>query len=202
MKSYHGVLDVTETPTVVFGRRAGTWWGTVAFICIEATTLVICVVTYLYFRKNFHHWPPPPHRVPDLLRPTISAVFLALTCVPNYWLHQKTRMLDKGGARVGLLIMSLLVVVAVILRLYDFRDLNVHWDSNAYASAAWITVAFHSTLLFLEALETCVFTALFWFGSVEGKHFSDVDDNCLYWYFMSIVWLPMYALIYWMPRLI
>lgn len=201
MKEYEAVVDVSETPTIVFGRRALTWWGTVAFMCIEATTLVICMVTYLYVRKNYHQWPPPPYRVPDVIRPTISAVFLALTTIPNYWLHQRVRKLDKRGVQIGLLMMSILALIAVWLRAYDFRDLNVHWDTNAYASAAWISVAFHSTLLFLEAIETWVFTALFWFGPTEGKHFSDADDNCVYWYFMSLVWLPMYALIYWSPRL-
>jgi heme/copper-type cytochrome/quinol oxidase subunit 3 len=202
MKTYEKVIDVTNTPTIVFGRRATTWWGTTAFICIEATTLVICVVTYLYLRKNFHHWPPSPLRVPDLIRPTITAAFLALSNIPNRWLHHRVRQMDKGGVRVGLLIMSIVVAIAVVLRVFDFRDLNTHWDTNAYGSAAWITVAFHSTLLFLEALETWVFTALFWFGPVEGKHFSDADDNCVYWYFMSFVWLPMYMLIYWTPRLV
>src|SRR5678815_2057839 len=185
MKTYARVLDVTDTPTVVFGRRASTWWGTTAFIAIESTTLVVCVATYLYLRKNFHHSPPPPLRVPDLLRPTISALFLALSIIPNYWLHREVRAFDKRGTAIGLLIMSVIALIAIVLRAYDFRDLNAHWDTNAYASAAWITVAFHSTLLFLEAIETWVFTALFWFGPVEGKHFSDVDDNCVYWYFMS-----------------
>jgi cytochrome c oxidase subunit III len=202
MKTYEKVIDVSDTPTIVFGRRAVTWWSTVAFIAIEATTLVICVVTYLYIRKNFHHWPPPPLRVPDLIRPTISVAFLALTNIPNYWLHQKVRQMDKGGARVGFLLMSALIAIAVVLRVYDFRDINAHWDTNAYASAAWITIAFHSTLLFLQALEIWVFTALFWFGPLEGKHFSDADDNCTYWYFMSLVWIPVYMLLYWTPRLI
>jgi cytochrome c oxidase subunit III len=202
MKTYEKVIDVSATPTIVFGRRAVTWWSTVAFIAIEATTLVICVVTYLYIRKNFHHWPPPPLRVPDLIRPTISVAFLALTNIPNYWLHQKVRQMDKGGARVGFLLMSALIAIAVVLRVYDFRDINAHWDTNAYASAAWITIAFHSTLLFLQALEIWVFTALFWFGPLEGKHFSDADDNCTYWYFMSLVWIPVYMLLYWTPRLI
>jgi heme/copper-type cytochrome/quinol oxidase subunit 3 len=201
MKTFEKVIDVTETPTIVFGRRASTWLGTAAFIAIESTTLVICVVSYLYVRKNFHHWPPPPLRVPDIIRPSISAAFLALSTIPNYWLHQRVRRLDKRGAQIGLLIMSIAVAIAVVLRIFDFRDLNAHWDTNAYGSTAWLTVAFHSTLLFLEALETWAFTALFWFGSTEGKHFSDADDNCFYWYFMSLVWLPMYMLIYLTPRL-
>ena len=202
MKTYEKVIDVSGTPTIVFGRRAVTWWSTAAFMAIEATTLVICVVAYLYIRKNFHHWPPPPLRVPDLIRPTIGVAFLALTNIPNYWLHQKVRQMDKGGARIGFLLMSTLIAIAVVLRVYDFRDINAHWDTNAYASAAWITIAFHSTLLVLQALEIWVFTALFWFGPLEGKHFGDADDNCTYWYFMSLVWIPIYMLLYWTPRLV
>ena len=98
--------------------------------------------------------------------------------------------------------MSAAALIALVLRFLDFRDLNAHRDTNAYGSAVRIAVAFHFTLLALEALETWVFTALFWFGPVEGKHFSDADDNCLYWYFMSLVWLPIYILIYWTPRLV
>ena len=116
MKTYEKVIDVSQTPTIVFGRRASTWWGTAGFMAIEGTTLVICVVTYLYLRKNFHHWPPPPLRVPDLLRPSLTAALLALSNIPNRWLHQRARKLDKRGTQIGLLIMSLVAAAAVVLQ--------------------------------------------------------------------------------------
>jgi heme/copper-type cytochrome/quinol oxidase subunit 3 len=202
MKQYDPVMNVAELPTIVFGRRALSWWGTVAFICIETTTLVICVVTYLYFRKNYYEWPPAPLRNPDVLIPSIGAAFLVLTNLANRWLHKRVRRLDKRGVQAGLTVMSVLAAIGVVFRVFAFRNLNVHWDTTAYASAAWLAVSIHSTLLFLEALETWVFTALFWFGPVEGKHFSDADDNCVYWYFMTLVWVPMYALIFWSPRIL
>ena len=200
MKRYNPVIDVAALPTIVFGRRGITWWGTVGFMVIEASTLVVCAVTYLYLRKNQHVWPPEPHRLPSLLLPSFSALLLALSNIPNRWLHHRARDLDKPGVRRGLLIMATLATVAVGMRVFDFRELNVHWDTNAYASAAWITVAFHTTLLVFEMLETWVFTVLFWHGPVEGKHFVDAEDNCVYWYFMSLVWIPMYALLYISPR--
>ena len=202
MKRHQAVIDVAELPTIVFGRRAITWWGTVFFMVIEGSTLVVCAVAYLYLRKNFHHWPPSPSRLPDLLLPTIGAVFLALTNIPVYWLHKASRRMDKDAVRKGLLLMAAFGTVAVGIRIMGFRSLNVHWDTNAYASVAWLTVSFHTTLLLFEAIETWVFVALFWFGSVEGKHFTDVEDNCAYWYFMTLVWLPVYALVFWSPRLL
>lgn len=200
MKTHQPVMDVGTLPTVVFGRRGITWWGTVGFMTIEGATLVVCAVSYLYLRKNHHDWPPEPSRLPSLLLPTLSALFLALTNIPVRRLHHATRRMDKGAVQRGLLLMGMLATVAVAIRVFDFRELNVHWDTNAYASAAWLTLAFHSTLLAFEMIETWVFVALFWLGPIEGKHFVDVEDNCVYWYFMSLAWLPIYALLYLSPR--
>jgi heme/copper-type cytochrome/quinol oxidase subunit 3 len=200
MKRHYPVLDVAQLPTIAFGRRSPTWWGTVGFMVIEASTLVVAAVSYLYLRKNHHDWPPEPYALPSLIIPTISALLLALSNIPNRWLHKASRRMDKRPVQVGLLIMGILATIAVGIRIFDFRELNVHWDTNAYASAAWLTLSFHTMLLAFEMVETWVFAALFWFGPVEGKHFADVEDNCVYWYFMSLVWLPVYALLYLSPR--
>jgi cytochrome c oxidase subunit III len=202
MKRYRSLIDVSELPTFTFGRSAITWWGTLGFAAIEGTSLVVCAVAYLYMRKNVYQWPPPPTHLPGVVLPGIGAAFLALTNIMNYHLHKGVRRMDLSATRRGMLIMSILGAIAIVFRVYDFRELNTHWDSNAYSSAAWVTVGFHAGLLAFEVIETWVFTALMWFGPVEGKHFADADDNCFYWYFMSLVWLPIYVLIYWSPRLL
>lgn len=202
MKRYRPMIDVSDLPTFTFGRSAITWWGTLGYMAIEGMSLVVCAVAYLYFRKNVHHWPPPPTAWPGVVLPGIGAAFLALTNIANWRLQVAARRLDLKGARVWFLALTVLGAIAIVFRVYDFRQLNTHWDSNAYSSAAWVTVGFHAALLVFEVIETWVFTALMWFGSVEGKHFADADDNCLYWYFMSLIWLPLYVLIYWSPRLL
>jgi cytochrome c oxidase subunit III len=35
----------------------------------------------------------------------------------------------------------------------------------------------------------------------EGKRHVDVSENGLYWYFVVFSWIPIYAVIYWVPRL-
>lgn len=37
---------------------------------------------------------------------------------------------------------------------------------------------------------------------LKTSHFSDVADNCMYWHFVALAWLPIYALVYWVPRLL
>jgi cytochrome c oxidase subunit I+III len=35
---------------------------------------------------------------------------------------------------------------------------------------------------------------------MEGKRFVDVSENAVYWYFVVLSWLPIYAVIYGAPR--
>jgi heme/copper-type cytochrome/quinol oxidase subunit 3 len=37
---------------------------------------------------------------------------------------------------------------------------------------------------------------------VEGKRFMDTSENSDYWYFVVVTWLPIYAVIYFAPRLL
>ena len=35
----------------------------------------------------------------------------------------------------------------------------------------------------------------------EGRRLVDTDENSLYWRYVWLLWLPIYIMIYWMPRL-
>jgi Heme/copper-type cytochrome/quinol oxidase, subunit 3 len=126
MKRYRPMMDLSELPTFTFGRSAITWWGTLGYMAIEGTSLLVCAVTYLYFRKNVYQWPPPPTHLPGVVLPGIGAVFLALTNITNYRLQKAARRLDLGKTRMGFLVLSILGAIAIGFRVYDFRELNTH----------------------------------------------------------------------------
>ena len=35
----------------------------------------------------------------------------------------------------------------------------------------------------------------------DGRRLVDTDENCLYWRYVWLLWLPIYLMIYWVPRL-
>jgi cytochrome c oxidase subunit I+III len=200
MKRYKIAGDVSELPSVVFGKRAITWWGTLMFMFIEGMTIAVCAASYLYVRKNFHAWPPPPTPLASLLIPTIGVVTMLASIVMMRRVQKAAEALDKPAVTSGLVIMALFGIALVALRVFDFGSLNTHWDTDAYGSTAWATVAFHSTLLLFEAVETTVFAVLALAGPWEAKHFSDAEDNAMYWYFMCGIWIPVYVLLFILPR--
>jgi cytochrome c oxidase subunit 3 len=199
MRPTRVVADVSALPRTVFGHRSLMWWGTVGFIAIEGTTLFICVASYFYLRRNFSTWPPEHVFRPALLLPTVQAALMALSNIPMRWADRASSRLDLRGVRSGFLICSVLAIVMTILRWFEFRALNVRWDSNAYGSVAWATVFAHGTLLLLETAETIAFTWLLFGDSIEERDLAGASDNALYWYFMTGVWIPLYVIVYLSP---
>jgi cytochrome c oxidase subunit I+III len=200
MSAVRVVADISGLPRTVFGHRSLMWWGTLGFIIIEGTTLFICAVTYFYLRRNFTTWPPEHIYRPALLIPTIQAALMLLSNIPMRWADRASRRMDLAGVRKAFVICSVLAVVMTVLRWFEFRALNVRWDTSAYGSAAWATVTAHGTLLLLELAETVAFTVLLWGNDVEERDLSGVADNAFYWYFMTGVWIPLYVILFLSPH--
>ena len=202
MRAVRVVADISGLPRTVFGHRSLMWWGTLGFIIIEGTTLFICAVTYFYLRRNFTTWPPEHIYRPALLIPTIQAALMLLSNIPMRWADRASRRMDLAGVRKAFVICSVLAVVMTVLRWFEFRALNVRWDTSAYGSAAWATVTAHGTLLLLELAETVAFTVLLWGKEVEERDLSGASDNAFYWYFMTGVWIPLYVIVFLSPHFI
>ena len=196
------VLDVSRTPTVEFGHKTVLWWGTLGFMCIEGFTLLLTAASYLYLRTNEIEWPPGRTPDPDLLIPTINTILLLLVIVPMRAVDKAAKKMDRRGVARGLIIATLMTIPVAVLRWWDLLAINARWDAHAYASAAWAVVVMHSTLLFVDVFETGTIAALFASGNAKKKHLSDASDAAFYQYFLSIVWVPVYLLIYWGPRLL
>lgn len=193
-------VDVSHLPTTTFSHRSLAWWGTVGFMAVEGTTLFIAVVAYFYLRRNFQAWPPEHILRPSLFWPTVQVVLLLASLVP-------TTLADKAGYRIDLVKLRqwLLVTLAfeaaaIAVRWQEFLSLNVRWDTNAYGSAAWTLVGFHSTLLLVDFVETAVMLALLYSSRRLDRHYSDATDVTFYWYFLVASWIPIYVIIYLGPR--
>ena len=201
MKPIRADSDASTLPTVTFGPRSLMWWGTLGFMTIEGWTLAVLVAGYLYLRQNYDVWPPLRTPYPSLLMPTINVALMLVSIVPATIAANAGRRLDERGVRRWLLITVLVTVAIVVVRWWDLWALNTRWDTNAYGSAAWTIVGFHSTLLLLDAIDTIGLTLFFWFKRLPAKSFSDVGDNTFYWYSTVGVWIPIYLLLYVGPRI-
>ena len=201
MSDYRIVANVTELPSTVYGHRSLMWWGTLGFIVIEGSTLFICAISYFYIRRNFETWPPEHVLLPSLTIATVQVALMVLSNIPMRWVDRAARRVDLRSVRTGMVVCTALALAMCVLRAFEFRDLNVRWDSNAYGTVAWATVFAHGTLLLLQTLESIVFTILLFSPNLEQRDLAGASDTAVYWYFLTLSWVPLYAIVYLSPYL-
>lgn len=192
-------LDVARLPTTVFGHRSHMWWGTLGFILIEGTTLLVCVASYFYLRLNFPTWPPEHTLQPSLFWPTVHVAVMLASMLPMGLADRAAHRFDLAAVRRWLTVGCGFAIAFLYLRWQDFLALNVRWDTNAYGSIAWATVGLHGTILVLQVVESLIFTFFMYRGEIEEKHFSDASDSVFYWYFLTGSWVPLYVVVYLSP---
>lgn len=192
-------LDVSGLPTYGFGPRSGPWWGAMGFIALEGMGFAIAAGAYLYLLAVNSHWPLdiPPGLWPG----TAMTGLLTLSVAPNVWLKRVAHRLDLRGVRIGLVVMSLIGIAALVVRGFEFLHVHTRWDTDAYGSIVWFILGLHTTHLATDLGDTIVLCVLMFTRHARPRRFSDVTDNVFYWNFVVLAWLPLYVLLYWVPRL-
>jgi heme/copper-type cytochrome/quinol oxidase subunit 3 len=137
---------------------------------------------------------------PGLLWGSLNTLILLASLVPNQWTKRKAEQLDLKRTRIGLVVCLLFSLAFVAVRWLEFGALNTRWDETAYGSVVWLLMGLHTAHLLTDAADSLVLTVLMFTQAGEGRRFVDVSENAVYWYFVVLAWLPIYAVIYWAPR--
>ncbi len=169
-------------------------------IAIEGTVFVLAVMAYFYLWSQAPQWPLKA-APPDLRWATLNLAVLLASIWPNHWTKRVAERADERRMRIGLVVCVAFGVLLIGIRALEFTTLNVRWDTDAYGSAVWMLLGLHTVHLVTDVFDTAVLMVLMFTGPIEGRRHVDVAENALYWYFVVFSWIPIYAVLYWMPRL-
>jgi cytochrome c oxidase subunit III len=195
------VADLSGLPLHAMGSASLTWWGTLFFMLLEGTGFALVLAIYLYLASLAVTWPigaPPP----DLLPGTSVTLVLLISAIPNLLISRWAARQELAKVQLGLVVMTVFGIAPLILRIFEFPALHVSWDSNAYGSIVWTMLGLHTTHMLTDLADTVVLLAVMLSRHRNNvRRFGDVQDNALYWNFVVLSWLPIYAYLYWLPRL-
>ena len=193
------VFDVSRLPRFAFGTKSILWWGTMGIVAIEGTMFAILIASYFYLRTRSTEWPPDVLD-PYLLWGSLNLGLVLLSELPNLWLKRAAHQQSLRKVRLGLVVITVFGMAALIIRIFEFPALRAAWSLNAYTSAAWVLLSFHTVHLLTDWMDTVVLTVLMFVGPVERKRFVDISENADYWTFVVVTWIPVYATLYLAPR--
>jgi len=201
------IIDVSELPHHGFDTIDPVWWGNNWLLAIETSMFAITIATYFYLRQNFVQWPPPLAQLtaslnplPDLGFGTANTILLLVSCIPMIWVDLSARRGYVTGVQRGLLLCLLCGLAAIILRGFEFPAVKFRWDSNAYGSIVWFTLGMHTLHLITLTCETFLLTLWAFMREFDMKHRVDITALAIYWYWVVGVWIVLYGIIYFVPR--
>jgi cytochrome c oxidase subunit 3 len=198
----HFTGDVADLPTHKFGPSSLTWWGIIGFMVIEGGFFMLTFAAYFFLMGHEQGWPPEGRQAPDLLAGTLFTIVMLLSEIPNTLVKKAARAGDVPSIRLLLPVMVAIGAVLLVIRGFEFNSLNCRWTDDAYSSIIWALLVLHASHLITDWGDTVVLAALMYTPvSHEGRRWVDVDENSLYWRYVWLLWIPIYLMIYWVPRL-
>jgi heme/copper-type cytochrome/quinol oxidase subunit 3 len=131
--------------------------------------------------------------------PSINALILLASSVPIYFADQGIRKGNRTRLKLGLIMSFLLGATFLVLKFIEYSNLDYNWATNAYGSIVWTITGFHSAHVFSLLLKTVVIGVLAFQGYFNEERNVGVQVNGLYWHFVVLVWIPLFATIYLSP---
>ena len=194
--------DLSDLPNFKFGPSSLTWWGIIGFMVIEGAGFALAFAAYFFIMGHEQGWPPEGRIAPDILAGTIFTIVILLSEFPNAVIKKAAKAGDVPTIRLFLPVMVAVGVVLLIIRSFEFNSLNCRWTDDAYGSIIWALLLLHTAHILTDWLDTVVLCALMYTPvSYELRRWGDVDENSMYWRYVWLLWIPIYLMIYWVPRL-
>lgn len=203
-------IDISHLPPDTLDHRSPIWWGNFLLLMIETTMFAILVGVYLYLRLiGFQQWPPPLvdvhppnyHPVPELKIATINLVLLLVSLAPMIVVDRACSKRQLNVVRIGLVVCILFGLAAIWLRFHEFHALLFRWDTNAYGSVTWTILGMHLLHLITGTVENGLMTAWIFRHGMDDKHARDIRVGAVYWYWIVGIWVLLYGLVFWGPRI-
>ncbi|HYG05760.1 MAG TPA: hypothetical protein VD865_05045 [Stenotrophomonas sp.] len=190
--------DVSALEDYSFGPTSLSWWAVTGFMLIEGMGFVLAIGAYYFLVHNEHHWPPVAP--PPLFWASVLTALAVLSEGVNVWVSRAGKAQALWPVRISLVLITAIGVALLALRGYEMHAMNVRWDQNAYGSIVWALLVLHTVHLATDVFDSGVLAVMAWLKPMDGRRYSDVADNALYWHFIVWSWVVLYAVIYWSPR--
>lgn len=199
MKRDPASVDLSTLPDYLFGSGSIGYWGGLAFMLIEGMGFVLAIGAYFYLIPYEHSWPPGASP-PPLFWASVGVIVAVLSEIPNILTSVYAKRQSLPEVKLWILLTMLFGLALIVLRVFEFRAFNVRWDQNAYGSISWALLIMHHADLITDVYDTVVLAAMVFLKPVDGRKFSDVDDNAVFWHFIVATWVAVYLIVYWVPR--
>jgi heme/copper-type cytochrome/quinol oxidase subunit 3 len=197
-----GTVDVAPPRAARHEGYGRGFWGVAVMIATEGMLFLALIATYFFLRSSVGTWPPAGVEPPELgARAWIFTALLLGSSIPIFWADAAAKRGDLRAMRAGLAISSVMGAAFLVNTIVEFRELTFGWDDHAYGSIYYTIVGLHATHVAAGLLISLVVQIKLWRGLVDAEHHTSVEVFSLYWHFVDVVWIFVFATVFVSPHI-
>jgi cytochrome c oxidase subunit 3 len=173
--------------------------GMVLFIASEVMLFGGLFAGYFYVRNQADVWPPEGVHQLDAGFGGVLTLLLILSGIVG---HAGVIGLKSGNRTLFLLGVGLAIVMGTIFicgqayEWFSLMDEGLNAGSTTYGSTFYILTGFHGAHVIAGLLMLALaWTRGYWKDFTPVRHLF-VDASMLYWHFVDVVWVFLYAILY------
>ena len=181
--------------------RSISWWAMVTVILNESVVFASLLASYFYIRFNSVLWPPQGVKRPELVLSSINTLILIGSSLVLLWAAGGLRQENGMRLRIGLAIAFLMGILFLGIQIYEYTQLEFLPQEHAYGSLFWSITGLHALHVLAGLLMLAYLEVRAAFGHFTAERHQAVENVSLYWHFVDVVWVLIFASLYLSPYL-
>jgi len=177
--------------------------GMLLFICSEIMFFSGLFAAYFSVRASTTPWPPVTQD--ELLNEhfhleplfafvlTVILVTSSVTCQMAVWAIRRD---DRTGFIRNIAVTLTLGIIFLIGQVYDYSTLGFGVSDTPFGTTFYTLTGFHGAHVFGGAVMLAVVLYRGLAGQFSARHHDAVEATSLYWHFVDVVWIALFATLY------
>ncbi len=173
--------------------------GMLLFIASEAMLFGSFFTAYFFVRvvnpSAPSEWPPEPYHFPVFVAGVNTAI-LVTSSFTMHWALESAKAENRAGMRVGLLLTLLLGATFLCIQINEYVHIGFAPADHAQGSIFFGLTGLHGAHVFVGLLLLLFATVRAFRGHFSEKEHRGVEVPGIYWHFVDVMWIVVYATIY------
>ena len=179
-------------------RVSSTVLGMFLFIASEAMLFGSFFAAYFFVRvvnPSAEPWPPEPFHLPVFVAGVNTAILLT-SSFTMHWSLQSIKRGNRAGMKAGLVLTFAMGLAFLLTQMIEYAHVGFNTGDHAFASVFFGLTGLHGAHVLVGLTLLGMATVRAFRGHFTAEHHHGVELPGIYWHFVDLMWIVVYATIY------
>ena len=171
--------------------------GIFLFIASEVMLFGAFFTAYFFVRvvNEAEVWPPEGFHLPVFVAGVNTAI-LVTSSFTIHWALQSIKRDSRAGLQAGLVLTLALGTTFLITQMLEYSRIGFAPRDGAFGSSFYGLTGLHGAHVLVGLILLAVATVRSFRGHYSAAHHHGVEIPGIYWHFVDVMWIVVYATVY------